>query len=74
MPFGVPRSESERAKRHAEIYGEGELPPEVRKRLGPVMESVPEVIWSWLPAFPPDAPLPRWLAVKMRGAGRRLPK
>ena len=72
MPFGVPRSAEERAKRHAEIYGEGELPPEVRKRLGPVMETVPEVIWSWLPAFPPDPPIPRWAAVRMRGAGRRL--
>lgn len=73
MPFGVPRTEAERAKRHAEIYGDSELPPEVRKRLGPVMETVPEVIWSWLPAFPPDPPIPRWAAVKMRGAGRRLP-
>jgi len=79
MPFGVPRSESARAKRHQEIYGEGELPPAVRKRLGPVMETVPEIIWSWLPAPPtgPDGkfqpPLPRWLIVKMRGAGRRLP-
>lgn len=72
MPFSVPRTEAERAKRHAEIYGEGQLPPEVRKRLGPVMETVPEVLWSWLPSFPPDPPVPRWLAVKMRGAGRRL--
>jgi len=72
MPFGRPRTESERAKRHAEIYGEGELPPAVRKRLGPVMETVPEIIWSWLPAFPPDPPIPRWAAVKVRGAGRRL--
>ncbi len=72
MPFGVPRSPEARAKRHAEIYGEGELPPAVRKRLGPVMETVPEIIWSWLPAFPPDPPIPRWAAVKVRGAGRRL--
>lgn len=72
MPFGVPRTEAERAKRHAEIYGEGQLPPEVRKRLGPVMETLPEVIWSLLPAFPPDPPIPRALAVKMRGSGRRL--
>lgn len=72
MPFGVPRDEAARAKRHAEIYGEGELPPAVRKRLGPVMETVPEIIWSWLPAFPPAPPIPRWAAVKMRGAGRRL--
>ncbi len=72
MPFGVPRSPEERAKRHQEIYGEGQLPPAVRRGLGPVMESIPEVIWSWLPAFPPDPPIPRWAAVKMRGAGRRL--
>lgn len=72
MPFGVPRTEEERLKRHQEIYGAGEFPPEVRKRLGPVMESIPEVIWSWLPALPPDPPIPRWAAVKMRGAGRRL--
>ena len=74
MPFGIPRSESERAKRHQEIYGAGAVPPEVRKRLGPVMETIPEVIWSFLPAFPPDPPIPRCLAVKMRGAGQRLPK
>ena len=74
MPFGVPRTEAERAKRHAEIYGEGKLPPVARKMLGPVMETVPEVIWSLLPALPPDPPIPRFLAVKMRGAGRRLPK
>lgn len=79
MPFGVPRTEAERAKRHAEIYG-GEMPPEVRRRLGPVMETVPEIIWANLPAWPisPEGkfqpPLPRWLAVKMRGAGRRLAK
>lgn len=74
MPFGIPRDEAARAKRHAEIYGEGALPPAVRQRLGPVMETVPEIIWSWLPALPPDPPIPRWAAVKMRGAGRRLPK
>ena len=74
MPFGKPRTEAERAKRHAEIYGEGALPPAVRQRLGPVMETIPEVIWSFLPALPPDPPIPRLLAVKMRGAGRRLPK
>ena len=72
MPFMRPRSEAERAKRHAEIYGEGAVPPAVRRGLGPVMETIPEVIWSWLPAFPPDPPIPRWAAVKMRGAGRRL--
>jgi len=72
MPFGVPRSESARTKRHQEIYGAGAVPPEVRKRLGPVMETIPEVIWSLLPALPPDPPIPRFLAVKMRGAGRRL--
>jgi len=72
MPFGHPRTEAERLKRHQEIYGEGQLPPTVRRGLGPVMETIPEIIWSWLPAFPPDPPLPRWAAVKMRGAGRRL--
>ncbi len=80
MPFGVPRTEEERLKRHQEIYGPGEFPPAVRKRLGPVMETLPEVIFSWLPAPPtgPDGkfqpPLPRWMIVKMRGAGQRLPK
>ena len=72
MPFGIPRTEAARAKRHAEIYEEGAVPPEIRKRLGPVMETVPEIIWSWLPAFPPDPPIPHWAAVKLRGAGRRL--
>ncbi|MBA7707051.1 hypothetical protein ES703_115912 [subsurface metagenome] len=74
MPFGVPRSPEERAKRHQEIYGEGQLPPAVRRGLGPVMETIPEIIWSWLPAFPPVPPIPRWAAVNMRGAGRRLPR
>jgi len=72
MPFGIPRDEAARAKRHAEIYGAGSMPPAVRRGLGPVMETVPEIIWSWLPALPPDPPIPRWAAVKMRGAGRRL--
>jgi len=78
MPFGVPRTEEERLKRHQEIYGAGEFPPEIRKGLGPVMETLPEVIFSWLPAPPtgPDGkfqlPLPRWMIVKTRGAGRRL--
>ena len=73
MPFGVPRTEAERLKRHQEIYGAEVVPPVVRGRLGPVMETIPEIIWSWLPAFPPDPPIPRWAAVKMRAAGRRLP-
>ena len=79
MPFGVPRTEAQRAKRHAEIYGEGAVPPTVRQRLGPVMETLPEIIWTNLPAPPigPDGkfqpPLPRWMIVKMKGAGRRLP-
>ena len=78
MPFGVPRSESARAKRHQETYGEGAVPPAVRRMLGPVMETMPEIIFAWLPAPPigPDGkwqpPLPRWAVVKMRGAGRRL--
>lgn len=72
MPLGTPRTEAERAKRHAEIYGEGAVPPAVRRGLGPVMETMPEIIFSWLPALPPDPPVPRWMAVKMRGAGRRL--
>lgn len=74
MPFGRPRSEAERLKRHQEIYGAEAVPPAVRQRLGPVMETIPEIIWSWLPAFPPDPPVPRWAAVKMRGAGLKLPK
>jgi len=72
MPFGVPRTEAERLKRHQEIYGAEAVPPQVRRQLGPVMENIPEVIWSWLPAFPPAPPIPRGAAVKMRGAGRRL--
>jgi len=72
MPFGRPRTEAERLKRHQEIYGAEAVPPAVRRGLGPVMETIPEVIWSLLPAFPPDPPVPRFLAVKMRGAGRRV--
>lgn len=73
MPFGIPRTAEARAKRHAEIYGAGAVPPEVRKRLGPVMETVPEIIWAWLPDFPMNPPLPRWLNAKLSGAGRKLP-
>jgi len=79
MPFGVPRSYKERLARHQRIYGADTLPPEIRQRLGPSMYTPAEVVWSWLPAPPtgPDGkfqpPLPRWLIVKMRGAGRRLP-
>ena len=72
MPFGVPRTDEERAKRHAEIYGAESVQPPVRQGLGPVMETIPEVIWAWLPAFPPDLPVPRWAAIKVRGAGLRL--
>ncbi|MBA7645638.1 hypothetical protein ES703_53396 [subsurface metagenome] len=78
MPLGIPRDEAARAKRHAEIYGEGAVPPAARRMLGPVMETLPEIIWANLPAPPigPDGkwqpPLPRWMIVKMRGAGRRL--
>jgi len=64
------RTEEERAARHRALYG-GE-PPAERKRLGPRMETMPEFIRSWLPCEPPGPPLPRWMAVKMRGAGRRL--
>ena len=72
MPFGRPRTEAERLKRHEEIYGAGSVPPEARRMLGPVMETIPEVIWGWMPAFPPDLPVPRWLTVKTRGSGKRL--
>jgi len=78
MPFGAPRAESERLARHQSIYGADTLPPEIRQRLGPSMSTPAEVIFSWLPAPPtgPDGkfqlPLPRWILVKMRGAGRRL--
>lgn len=78
MPFGVPRTYAERLERHRRIYGAETLPPEVRRKLGPSMQTPMEIIWAWLPAYPlgPDGkfqlPLPRWLIVKMRGAGRRL--
>lgn len=78
MPFMRPRSEAERLARHRSIYGEETLPPEVRRRLGPSMQTPAEILWAWLPTWPvgPDGkfqlPLPRWLTVKMRGAGRRL--
>jgi len=77
MPFGTPRSEFERFKRHLERYGTE--PPEERQRLGPVMESPAETLWAWLPDLPFaggrfNPPFPRWLNVKLLGAGRRLPK
>ena len=72
MPFGKPRTESERLQRHREIYGAESVPPEIRRTLGPVMENIPQVIWGWLPAFPPDPPVPRWFAARTRGSGQRL--
>jgi len=78
MPFMRPRSEAARLERHRSIYGAETLPPEVRRRLGPSMSTFSEVVWAWMPSplFGPDGkfqlPLPRWLTVKMRGAGRRL--
>jgi len=78
MPFGVPRTLEQRLARHKTIFGSDTLPPEIRQRLGPSMSTPAEILWSWLPAPPagPDGklqpPLPRWLIVKMRGAGRRL--
>ena len=64
------RTEAERAARHKALYGG--KPPAERRRLGPRMETLPEVIRSWLPCEFPGPPIPRWAAVKMRGAGRRL--
>lgn len=78
MPFGIPRTWSERLARHQRIYGAGAVPPAVRRRMGPSMSTLSEVAWTWLPSSPigPDGkfqlPLPRWLNVKIRGAGRRL--
>jgi len=78
MPFMRPRSEAERLERHRSIYEAETLPPAVRRRLGPSMSTPAEVIFAWMPSSPigPDGkfqlPLPRWLTVKMRGAGRRL--
>jgi len=78
MPFGIPRTYAARLARHQGLYGSDTLPPEIRKRLGPSMQTPAEVAWSWLPSPPigPDGefqpPLPRWIIVKMRGAGRRL--
>jgi len=72
MPLGVPRTEEERMARHRSFYGEGSVPPAVRRRQGPSMETAQEVLWAWLPDFPPGLPLPRWLNVRIFGAGRRL--
>lgn len=64
------RTEAERVARHRALYGEE--PPTERKRLGPRMETIPEFIRSLLPCAPPEPPIPRFLAVKTRGAGKRL--
>jgi len=77
MPFGTPRSELERFQRHMARFGTE--PPEERQRLGPVMETPAETLWAWLPDAPIsngrfNPPFPRWLNVKLFGAGRRLPK
>ena len=77
MPFGVPRSESERLARHQSIFGADTLPPEIRQRLGPSMSTLAEVLWSIAPCFPIVngqwyPPIPRFLAAKIWGAGRRL--
>ena len=78
MPFGIPRTDVERRVRHQSIYGSNTEPPAVRRGLGPSMSTFNEVIWSWLPASPtaPDGsfqpPVPRWVMIRARGAGRRL--
>ena len=68
MPFGTPRTEAERFARHMQRFGTE--PPAERMGLGPVMESPAETLWAWMPDFP--IPIPRWIAVKVFGAGRRL--
>lgn len=77
MPFGKPREEWERIQRHMARFGTE--PPEERQRLGPVMETPIETLFAWLPDFPFaggrfNPPFPRWLNVKLFGAGRRLAK
>jgi len=79
MLFGKPRTESERIERHKTLYGAESTPPAVRRGMGPSMSTFSEVIYSWMPLSPIgpggkfQLPIPRWLTVKMKGAGRRLP-
>lgn len=75
MPLGKPREEAERFARHMAKYGTE--PPEERYRAGPSMETPMEILWSLLPCFPIIRgrwypPIPRWMAAKIYGAGRRL--
>jgi len=77
MPLGIPRTEEERRERHKRIYGEGSEPPFERLRLGPKHENIKEVIWDILPALPGEfgaatLPIPRGMARKIYGAGRKL--
>lgn len=77
MPFGTPRTAAERLARHMERFGTE--PPEERYKMGPSMETPMEFLWSVLPCFPFVngrfyPPIPRFLAAKIWGAGRRLPK
>ncbi|RLF60555.1 MAG: hypothetical protein DRN25_02395 [Thermoplasmata archaeon] len=77
MPLGIPRTEEERRERHKRIYGEGNEPPEKRLGLGPKYESLNEVLWDLLPAMPGEfgkftLPLPRGLARKLYGGGRKI--
>lgn len=68
--FARRRTEAERAARHYALYGTE--PPAERRMLGPRMGTTAEYIRSWLPCMPPGPPVPRWMAVQTRGAGRRL--
>lgn len=75
MPFGEPRDEVERVARHTEFYGGP--PPTQRLGLGPKGESLAGKVWDVLPALPGEMglttlPLPRFLARKVKGSGRRV--
>jgi len=77
MPFGIPRTSQERLTRHQSLYGSDTLPPEIRQKLGPSMSAPAEVVWAFLPCLPFVngkfyPPIPRFLAAKIYGAGRRL--
>ena len=75
MPIGRPYTDIERRERHERLYGKYSVPPMERLRLGPKGETIKEIIWDILPAYPGEfgsttLPLPRKLARKIYGSRR----
>lgn len=73
MPGGIPRSEAERRARHKARYGSDAEPPARRMLMGPEESSMDDWAPEFVAEFPlPPAVVPKWLARKVAGTGRKL--